>query len=72
MKTVELRLNKGPGDWQNLFAVTRFRYVEAVFSYILLLLGKRKSCVIPRTSLCRGFFISRFHFILLYVEANPV
>ena len=38
------------------------------FSYILLLLGQRKSFVIPRTSLnrgslYRGFVISRFFFI---------
>ena len=34
VKTVELRYNKGPRDWQSLFAVTRFRYVAALFSYI--------------------------------------
>ena len=34
VKTVELRYNKGPRDWQSLFAGTRFGYVEALFSYI--------------------------------------
>jgi len=28
---VEPRYNKGPGDWQNLFAITRFRYIEVRF-----------------------------------------
>ena len=33
--------NKEPRDWQNLFAFTRFRYIEVLFhAYILLLLGK--------------------------------
>ena len=55
VKTVELRYNIGPRDWRNLFAVTRLRYVAALFSYISLLPDQRRSCVIPRTSLCRGF-----------------
>ena len=25
---VELRYNEGPRDWQNLFAITKFRYIE--------------------------------------------
>ena len=31
VKTIELRYDKGPRDWQSLLAVTRFRYVEALF-----------------------------------------
>ena len=52
---MELLYNEGPRDWQNLAcAITRFRYIEdyrGSFSYILLLLGQRKSFVIPRASL---------------------
>ena len=29
--TVEPRYNEGPRDWHNLFAVTRFRYIEILF-----------------------------------------
>ena len=32
--TVELRYNKGPRDWQNLFAITRFRYIEVIFHIV--------------------------------------
>ena len=28
---VEPRYNEGPRDWQNLFAITRFRYIEVLF-----------------------------------------
>ena len=29
--TVEPQYNEGPRDWQNVFVVTRFRYVEVIF-----------------------------------------
>ena len=31
--TVEPRYNEGPSDWQNMFAIARFRYTK-VLSYI--------------------------------------
>ena len=30
-RTVKPRYNEGPRDWQNLFAVSRFRYIEVLF-----------------------------------------
>ena len=29
--TVDPRCSKGPRDWQNLFPITRFRYIEVLF-----------------------------------------
>ena len=29
--TVDHRYNEGPSDWQNLYAITRFRYFEVLF-----------------------------------------
>ena len=29
--TVEPRYNEGPRDWQNMFAITTFRYIEVLF-----------------------------------------
>ena len=29
--TVEPRCDEGPRDWQNLFAIPRFRYIEVLF-----------------------------------------
>ena len=29
--TVEPRYNEGSWDWQNMFAITRFRYIEFLF-----------------------------------------
>ena len=31
LMAVEPRYNEGPRNWQNLFAITRFRYIEAHF-----------------------------------------
>ena len=32
----------GPKDWQNMFAITRFRYINEFFSNVLLLTGAKK------------------------------
>ena len=29
--TVEPRYSEGPRDWQNMFVITRFRYIEVIF-----------------------------------------
>ena len=51
---MEARYNEGPRDYQNLFAIPRFRYIDV----LSLLLGKKtrrsSSLHIPRTSLHRG------------------
>ena len=44
--TVQPPYNEGSRDWQNLLAITKFRYYGGSFSYILLLLGLRRSFVI--------------------------
>ena len=56
VSTVEPRHNKGPRDWQNYFIrCNEVSLYRGSFSSILLLLGERKSFVIRRTSLYRGF-----------------
>ena len=45
--TVEPRYNEGSRDWQNLFAITRFRYGDVLFSYSFTITGvkkKKKKC----------------------------
>ena len=42
--------NEGPREWQNMFALTKFCCIEVLYHIILLLLGRRISFVIPRTS----------------------
>ena len=44
-------INEGPRDWQNLFAIMRFCLIKVLFH---ILLGERKSFIIPRTLLYRG------------------
>ena len=61
--TVEPRYNEVPRDWQNMFAITRFRCIEVLFHwYIWLLLGWRISFVIPTTSSHRGSTVIFFCF----------
>ena len=38
--TVEPRYNEGPRDWQNLFAITRFCYIEVLFHIFYYYRGK--------------------------------
>ena len=53
--TVAPRYNEGRRDWQNLLAITRFRYIETLFHIFYYYWGrKRKSFVISRMSLYRG------------------
>ena len=42
---LEPRYDEGPKDWQNVFAMTRLRYMEGLFSYILLFLGRENRLV---------------------------
>ena len=49
-----LRYNEGPRDCQNLFAITRFRFIEVLFHIFYYYWGKKISFVTPRTSLYRG------------------
>ena len=55
--TVEPRYNKGPRDWQNLFAITRFRYIEVLFHIFYYYWGKENR------SLYRGFHYMEVRYI---------
>lgn len=41
--TVEPRCNEVLRDWQNMFAMTRFRYIKVVFHIFYVLLGEDRS-----------------------------
>ena len=39
------RFNKGPSDWQNVFAIsTRFRYIKVLFLYLAMTGVKKIVC----------------------------
>ena len=40
MSIVQPRYNQRPGDWQNLLAKTRIRYIEVLFHIFYYYLGK--------------------------------
>ena len=48
------RYNEGPRDWQNLFAIPRFRYIEVLLHIFYYYWGMKKSFVVSTTSLYRG------------------
>ena len=45
--TVEPQYNKGPRDWQNLFAITRFRYIQVLF-HIFCYYWCKENCLLYR------------------------
>ena len=49
---MEPQFNEGPKDWQNLFAIATFCYIEGLF-YIFTIIGVKK-LIIARTSLYRA------------------
>ena len=61
-----LRYNEGPRDCQNLFAITRFRFIEVLFHIFYYYWGKkfrslhRELRYNYRGSLNRGFTVLRF------------
>ena len=48
---VEPQYNEGPRDWQTLFAITRFRYIEVLFHVFCYYWGK------DNRSLYRGLYV---------------
>ena len=55
-------------DWQNVFAITRFRYIE-VLSIYFTITGVKKWFVLPRTSLYRGLLYRGLRYIeVRYIE----
>ena len=60
---VESRYNVRPRDWQNLFATTRFRYIEVLFHIFYFDWGKENR------SLCRGLRYIEVRYIeVRYIE----
>ena len=55
--TVEPQYNKGRRDWQNLFAITRFCYIEVLFHLFYYYYGKENRL------LFRGLHYIEFRYI---------
>ena len=55
LNTVEPEYNKVPRDWQNLFAITRFRYIKVLFHMFYYYWGKENRLLsrgLPYTKVC--------------------
>ena len=46
--TMEPRYNEGPRDWQNVFAIKSFWYIEVHFHMFYYYWGKEYLTIIPR------------------------
>ena len=58
--TVEPRYKKGLSDWQNSFAISRFRYIEVLFQMFYNYRGKENRSLYQGLRYT-GFIVSRFH-----------
>ena len=59
---MEPRNNEGPRDWQSVFALTRFRYIEILFHRSFDDWGKKKN---------RSLYPGTFYVEVCYVEVPP-
>ena len=64
LNTVESRYNEVPIDWQHLFAITKFRYVEVLFHIFYYFWGKENR------SLYRGLRYIEVRFIRVPLYIN--
>ena len=55
-----LNITKLPRDWQNVFAITRFRYIKVLFHMFYYYWGEENVCYTKDFRIQR-FVISRFH-----------
>ena len=61
VQSVEPRYNEGPRDWQNLFAITRFRYIEVLFHRFSYYWGTEYRSLYRGLRYIEVRYISRFH-----------
>ena len=57
---VEPRHNKAPRDWQNLFAIMWFRYIEVLFHIYFSITGVKKIVSYTAFLVIQMFVILRF------------
>ena len=68
---MEPRYNEVPRDWQNVFAITRFRYIE-VLSIYFNITGVKKIVRYTKDFVIQRFVISKFHCTEVDRETGPV
>ena len=60
--TIQWNFGKGHKDWQNLFSITRLRYIEALFHIFYHNLGKENGSLYRGLCCIRhSYCMSRFH-----------
>ncbi len=61
-----------PRDWQNMFAISRFRYIRVLFHIYLLLLERQISFVIPSTLLYLHLVAKNTNYSANYSAISPL
>ena len=70
--TVDPRYHEKPRDWQNMFAVTRFRYMEVLLFIYFTITGVKKIFRYTEDLVIQRFVISRFLTSVILIDYRKV
>ena len=68
---VDPRCHEKPSDWQNMFAMTRFRYMEVLFIYFTIT-GVKEIFRYTEDLVIQRFVISRFLTSVILIDYRKV
>ena len=71
MGIVEPRYNERPRDWHNLFAKTRFRYMEVLFHIFYYYLGKESRSLNRGLRYIEVCYIEVLQYVVLFTYNQP-
>ena len=69
---MEPRYNEKPSDWQNTFAMTRFRYMEVLLFIYFTITGVKKIFRYTEDLVIQRFVISRFLTSVILIDYRKV
>ena len=70
--TVDPRYHEKPSDWQNMFAMTRFRYMEVLLFIYFTVTGVKKIFRYTEDLVIQRFVISSFLTSVILIDYRKV
>ena len=70
--TVDPRYHEKPSDWQNMFAMTRFRYMEVLLFIYFTITGVKKIFRYTEDLVIQRFVISSFLTSVILIDYRKV
>lgn len=70
--TVDPRYHEKPSDWQNMFAMTRFRYMEVLLFIYFPITGVKEIFRYTEDLVIQRFVISRFLTSVILIDYRKV